>query len=163
MLPQLGGRTATCGQLKRWLLKLLLGAGLVHGDLLGMDFKKRGLKFMFGFHIILRRILRHTGTLLRRKLADMRRPTCTEPVRRATCARALAKNNLQTISCNVTPALMKVAAIVESFFVIQDPVTVLGVRYCGKFFPLPKQNKQVQACLFSTLWSGQAQVGLKLD
>ena len=67
---------------------------------------------------------------------------------------------------NATPALMKVAAIVRTFLAIQDPEAVLGVRYCCKLFSPPQKNpkkKKVQACLFSTLWSGQAQAGLKLD
>ena len=37
------------------------------------------------------------------------------------------------VASNVTPPLVIVPSIVESVFLIQDPVTVLGVLYCGNF------------------------------
>ena len=41
--------------------------------------------------------------------------------------------------CNVGPPLLALVAIVENFFLIQNPVTVLTVRYCGKFFAPPRK------------------------
>ena len=41
---------------------------------------------------------------------------------------------------NVGPPLLALVAIVENFFLIQNPVTVLTVRYCGKFFAPPQKN-----------------------
>ena len=43
---------------------------------------------------------------------------------------------------NVTPPLMIGSSIVYLFFVIQDPVTVLGVRYCGIVAPSPKKSQK---------------------
>ena len=40
---------------------------------------------------------------------------------------------------NVGPPLLALVAIVEKFFLIQNPVTVLTVRYCGKFFAPPRK------------------------
>ena len=40
---------------------------------------------------------------------------------------------------NVGPPLLALVAIVEIFFLIQNPVTVLTVRYCGKFFAPPRK------------------------
>ena len=40
---------------------------------------------------------------------------------------------------NVGPPLLSLVAIVEKFFLIQNPVTVLTVRYCGKFFCPPRK------------------------
>ena len=62
--------------------------------------------------------------------------------------------HIQSNSHNVTPALMKVAAMVKNNFAIQDPETVLGVRYCCKFFPLPNKNQKQEYRLVCFQLSG---------
>ena len=54
---------------------------------------------------------------------------------------------------NVGPPLLALVAIVEIFFLIQNPVTVLTVRYCGKFFaPPPQKNLKKRIAVFFAFW-----------
>ena len=46
---------------------------------------------------------------------------------------------------NVGPPLLLVLAIVDVVFLIQNPVTVLTVRYCGKFFAPPEKSQKTHS------------------
>ena len=52
---------------------------------------------------------------------------------------ALTSKGFLRMRNNVGPPLLALVAIVENFFLIQNPVTVLTVRYCGKFFAPPRK------------------------